>query len=364
MKTLLLFSPFASAGPCDLFAAGGTPCAAAHSTVRALFNGYGGRLYQLQRSGDNATLDISALSPGGFADAASHTAFCAANPAPPPPPPPPSPAPGLPALGSTVKLEPVALPGYAFRHCFSQGFVTPTAGSGYDHAFVLRAALSGAPSGWLSLESKNFPGQYLAVGPGGRPGIVASPPASGASWAATAAGGGFTLQLAAGGALGVGVNLSGTCAHSYSPPAAAVYLVDVSTATPWNVTLDAEGPAYPPRAACVIEKIYDQTGNGNHMLPASPAINNPDCDNPVNATKKSITVGGHRVYGAYFESGQGYRAQNTTGLALGNAPETLCALGAWVTRAQKAAPHLFPTLPSTPRRHGYRRHTRELRLLL
>jgi hypothetical protein len=320
----LLAPLLASAAPCDLFSSGGTPCAAAHSTVRALYGAYSGRLYQLKRFGDNATLDISTLAPGGFADSASHDSFCAANPVPPPPPPPPPPpSPGFPALGASVKLEPISQPGYAFRHCYSQGFVTPTKDSGEDHVFALRTALSGA-DGHVSFESKNFPGSYLALGPGGRPGIVASPPSAAASWAAApAAGGGVRLLLDAGGALGVGANLSGTCAHSYSPPSAAVYLVGSADATAWNVTVDTEGPAYPPRADCVIEKIYDQTGNGNHLLPATPAINNPDFDLPVNATRHPLIVGGHKVYGAYFESGMGYRAQNTTGLALGNAPETL-----------------------------------------
>ena len=34
------------------------PCAAAHSLTRALFAKFAGPLYQLQRSGDNATLDV------------------------------------------------------------------------------------------------------------------------------------------------------------------------------------------------------------------------------------------------------------------------------------------------------------------
>ena len=325
--------------------------------MRALYAAYSGRLYQLKRFGDNATLDVPALSAGGFADSRLHDAFCAANPtpspAPPPPPPPPPPA-GLPALGTTVKLEPMALPGYAFRHCYSQGFVTPTAASGEDHAFVLRAALSGA-AGRVSFESKNFPGQYLAAAAGGRPGIAPSPPAEAASWAAEAApGGGFYLLLGGGGALGVGSNLTGTCAHSYAPPAASVYVVPAAAAGAWNVSADAEGPVYPPRAACVIEKIYDQTGNGNHLLPATPAINNPEADNPVNATRHPLMVGGHKVYGAFFETGMGYRAQNTTGLALGNAPETLYMVTAG-TR-ERPLPRAAASL-STPARRAHSRPT-------
>jgi hypothetical protein len=63
-------------GPCDIYAAGGTPCVAAHSTVRALSNSYRGHLYQVRRSSDNTTRAIAAL-PGGVADAASQDSFCA-----------------------------------------------------------------------------------------------------------------------------------------------------------------------------------------------------------------------------------------------------------------------------------------------
>ena len=41
-------------GPCDLYAAGNTPCVAAHSTVRALYGTYGGPLYQVRRASDKS----------------------------------------------------------------------------------------------------------------------------------------------------------------------------------------------------------------------------------------------------------------------------------------------------------------------
>lgn len=170
MSTLLCITLFSinssRAAPCDIYASAGTPCAAAHSIVRALYSGYDGRLYQLMRfaNATNTTLDIHTLEPGGVADAVSHDTFC-------------------------------------------------------------------------------------------------------------------TL--------------------------------------PWV------GGSYPPRSDCVIWQIYDQTGNGNHMLPATPAISNPAYDNPVNASRHPITVGGRKVYGAYFETGMGYRAQNTTAVAKGNDPETI-----------------------------------------
>lgn len=63
--------------PCDIYAAGGTPCVAAHSTVRALLSAYSGNLYQVRRASDNTTLNIGVLSAGGFANAAAQDTFCA-----------------------------------------------------------------------------------------------------------------------------------------------------------------------------------------------------------------------------------------------------------------------------------------------
>ena len=69
-------------GPCDIYAAAGDQCVAAHSTTRALYASYDGPLYQVLRQSDGKTLDIgvvkaSAGDPGGYADAAAQDAFCA-----------------------------------------------------------------------------------------------------------------------------------------------------------------------------------------------------------------------------------------------------------------------------------------------
>src|SRR6476660_8267127 len=69
-------------GPCDIYAAAGAPCAAAHSTTRALFASYTGPLYQVLRQSDGRTLDIGVAQPsasdgGGYADAAAQDNFCA-----------------------------------------------------------------------------------------------------------------------------------------------------------------------------------------------------------------------------------------------------------------------------------------------
>ncbi|MEW6436306.1 MAG: alpha-L-arabinofuranosidase B [Pseudomonadota bacterium] len=62
--------------PCDIYAAGNTPCIAAHSTVRSLYAKYKGALYQVKRASDNALRNIGLLS-DGYANAAAQDAFCA-----------------------------------------------------------------------------------------------------------------------------------------------------------------------------------------------------------------------------------------------------------------------------------------------
>ncbi len=72
-------------GPCDIYAAAGDPCVAAHSTTRALYASYNGPLYQVKRQSDGKTLDIGVVQPsaspapdpGGYADAAAQDKFCA-----------------------------------------------------------------------------------------------------------------------------------------------------------------------------------------------------------------------------------------------------------------------------------------------
>ena len=62
--------------PCDIYGGAGTPCVAAHSTVRAVFSAYNGPLYQVTRASDQATADIGLLTQGGYANAAQQDAFC------------------------------------------------------------------------------------------------------------------------------------------------------------------------------------------------------------------------------------------------------------------------------------------------
>src|SRR3954465_6606649 len=66
----------AATGPCDIYLAAGTPCVAAHSTVRALYGAYNGPLYQVKRTSDNVTQDIKPIAPGGPADGDAQDKFC------------------------------------------------------------------------------------------------------------------------------------------------------------------------------------------------------------------------------------------------------------------------------------------------
>jgi len=77
--------PMVAGTPCDILAAAGNPCVAAHSTVRVVFGGYTGPLYQVCRGasapGPNScpggmTQDIGSVA-GGYADAAAQDTFCA-----------------------------------------------------------------------------------------------------------------------------------------------------------------------------------------------------------------------------------------------------------------------------------------------
>jgi hypothetical protein len=67
-------TPVSEGLPGDVLSSSGLTCAAAHSTVRALFSGYDGNLYRLERP-DGETTEISVVD--GYADVASQNAFCA-----------------------------------------------------------------------------------------------------------------------------------------------------------------------------------------------------------------------------------------------------------------------------------------------
>ena len=74
---------------------------------------------------------------------------------------------------------------------------------------------------------------------------------------------------------------------------------------------------------CVVSKIFDQSPRGNDLAPApgGGCVHTPDA--PVNATREKLTLGGRSVYSLYFEGGMGYRNDDTSGVAVGDEPETI-----------------------------------------
>jgi hypothetical protein len=73
---LIKAAPASTSAPCDIYASGGTPCVAAHSTTRALYSSYNGALYQVTRASDSKTQDIGLLTQGGVSNAATQDSFC------------------------------------------------------------------------------------------------------------------------------------------------------------------------------------------------------------------------------------------------------------------------------------------------
>ena len=68
LLTTVLLPASAAEGPCDILAAAGNDCVAAHSTVRALYATYAGPLYRLTRpAAGNASADVKARAPGSGA---------------------------------------------------------------------------------------------------------------------------------------------------------------------------------------------------------------------------------------------------------------------------------------------------------
>ena len=145
-------------GSCDIYAAAGTPCVAAHSTTRALFAAYSGKLYQVQRASDGKTADIGTLVAGGYADAAAQDTFCAdtscaitiiydqtsrANHLTV------SPAGG--AGGADVPANAGALPALAGGHRVYGVYVSP--GTGYRNLSAKGTARNGQPEGMYMVTS-------------------------------------------------------------------------------------------------------------------------------------------------------------------------------------------------------------------
>jgi hypothetical protein len=84
--------------------------------------------------------------------------------------------------------------------------------------------------------------------------------------------------------------------------------------------------AFCTNTVCVITRIYDQSGNKNHLYQAPPGPQFPGpgkggFDTQPIADMAPITINGHKAYGVYIMPGMGFRNNNATGIAINDEPE-------------------------------------------
>jgi hypothetical protein len=98
---------------------------------------------------------------------------------------------------------------------------------------------------------------------------------------------------------------------------------DIAVLAPGGFADSAVQDSFCTGTTCSVSIIYDQSPQGNHLTaaPAGGYVKTPDRE--VNADRYKLTVGGHAVYGAYFDTGMGYRNDNTTGVATGDQPQSM-----------------------------------------
>jgi len=82
---------------------------------------------------------------------------------------------------------------------------------------------------------------------------------------------------------------------------------------------------------CLITQIYDQSGRGNHLTQAPPggAASGPELngyDNFASAIGAPVTLNGQKAYGVFVSPGTGYRNNNPSGTAKGDAAEGMYAV--------------------------------------
>ena len=98
---------------------------------------------------------------------------------------------------------------------------------------------------------------------------------------------------------------------------------DISVLLPGGVANAYAQDMFCENTDCIIYRIFDQSPQLNHLDLSPHRGGPPGPDKGVNARKQKVTVGGHSVYGAYFEKQMGYRNANTSGIATGDDPESM-----------------------------------------
>lgn len=81
---------------------------------------------------------------------------------------------------------------------------------------------------------------------------------------------------------------------------------------------------------CLISTIFDQSGQGNHLTQGPPGgFDGPEAngyDNLAGATGAPVTLNGQKAYGVFISPGTGYRNNEASGTATGDASEGMYAV--------------------------------------
>jgi hypothetical protein len=97
---------------------------------------------------------------------------------------------------------------------------------------------------------------------------------------------------------------------------------DISVLSPGGFANVSTQDAFCAGTSCTIAIIYDQSGRGNHLANAPAGERKMTPDNEANATALKLTISGHTVYGVHIPPSTGYRNNKTSGIAIGDQPET------------------------------------------
>jgi non-reducing end alpha-L-arabinofuranosidase len=82
-------------------------------------------------------------------------------------------------------------------------------------------------------------------------------------------------------------------------------------------------------STCTVSILYDQSGNGNHLTVAKRGCGTgtaSEDDYESSATRRALTVGGHKVYALYMNAHEAYRNNQTTSMPTGAAAQGIYEL--------------------------------------
>ena len=98
---------------------------------------------------------------------------------------------------------------------------------------------------------------------------------------------------------------------------------DIGVLAPGDVANSAAQDTFCAGTTCTISKIYDQSPKANHLLVTPPGGWLSAGGKESNATDAKVKLKGRTVYGVYINAGNGYRNNQTTGIATADQPESM-----------------------------------------